>query len=481
MRYIITFVTSSLLTTFLISCDHKPEKTASYFGGEVINPNSNYVYLYKNENLVDSALLDETGRFLMELNDIEEGLYNFEHEPEYQYVFIEKGDSILIRLNTYDFDESLVFTGKGAEKNNFLIDMFLVGEDEENLIYDYYKLEVEGFNRKMDSMLTMKMKEYEDLITEYNLSENAKNIAKASIDYPHYMSMEIYPYMHKKRNNLDKIQALPDDFYAYREGLNTNDTRLSYFRPYFNYMIMKMNNLSYVYCNGTCEDETPVEKTYHYHEHKLRLIDSLVEDGYLRGNLYRNTAYSYLLEDHNLENNKAFIEKFNAFSENDKHTNEINKLYRSKQKLEPGKLLPSLYLINTEGNSIAIESVHNTTNRVFYFWTINQKNHIKHITKRVKLLQGRYPAYQFIGININSDQEKWLKYVKAFRMDPATQFRTKNYNELRDKLIIGNLNKLVITRPDGTIMDAFANIYNKDIEDFLCANSKIPELQPKLQ
>ena len=459
------YYTFYLLTILVVSCNSQDEKPISYFGGEIINPNSPYVFLYKNDVLLDSAALDENNRFLMPLNDIEEGLYHFEHDPEYQYIFIEKGDSILIRLNTYDFDESLVFTGKGAAKNNFLIEMFLVGEDEERLVYNYYKSGVEDFKRRMDSLLAMKVEQYENLITDYDLSENAKNITKASIDYAHYTSMEIYPYMHKKHNNLDDTPELTGDFYGYRKLLDDSDERLSYFRPYFKYMVAKTNNLSYVYCTtNRGDDSVAIEKTLQHHVHKLHIADSLVDDAVLRGNLHRNTAYSYLLEDHHPQNNKTFVKRFNMFSENDEHTEEINQLYRSKQELKPGKRLPNLYLVDANGTRIEIKNIYDTRNKVYYFWSTSQKNHIKIINKKVKALQDKYPSYQFVGININNSQEMWLKHVKAYRLCTDNQFRTEDFTELSEKLILNDLNKVIITLKDGTIIDAFANIYRKNFE-----------------
>ena len=466
MRYSITF---SLLTTFLMSCDTKQEKSVSYFGGEIVNPNNRYVVLYKDDIPVDSAYLDENNRFLIPLNDVEEGLYNFEHEPEYQYVYVEKGDSIAIRLNTLDFDESLIFKGRGAEKNNFLIDMFLLSEDEERLIYDYYKLDERDFRSKMDSLLGMKLEQYRNLITDYNLSEDAKDMARASIDYAHYINMEIYPYVHKNRNNLDAIQPLSEDYYAYRETLNDNDHRWSYYRPYFNYMITKLNNLSYVYCKKNCKGSTVVEKAYHYHVHKLQLIDSLISVSDLKHNLYRNTAYTYLLEEQHPENNEAFIARFNELSDNDEHLDEINRLYSSIQKLESGKPLPTLFLIDVDGNVTDMKDIMDKTHKVFYFWSVNQRNHIKNINRRIKKLRAKYPCYAFIGITLgdNLDQEKWLKYINAYHLKGHYQFRAKDSRALREQLVINNLNKAIIVKADGIIIDAFSNVYVRDLEDIL--------------
>ena len=77
---------------------------------------------------VDSLKLDDKNRFLTKLDNHKNGLYKFYHNREYQYINLEKGDSLLLRLNTFAFDESLFFTGKGAEKNNFYIELFLLNE-----------------------------------------------------------------------------------------------------------------------------------------------------------------------------------------------------------------------------------------------------------------------------------------------------------------------------------------------------------------
>jgi hypothetical protein len=160
MKYFL--VASILLIAY--SCGNSKTNEVAYLGGEIVNPNNSYVVLYKNDQVVDSAVLDENNRFLLKIDPVVDGLYHFEHQPEMQYVMIEKGDSILFRLNTLDFDESLIFTGLGAEKNNFMIDMFLVNEDEERLVYDYYDLEAGEFVYKMDSLKKMKLEQYDNLV-----------------------------------------------------------------------------------------------------------------------------------------------------------------------------------------------------------------------------------------------------------------------------------------------------------------------------
>ena len=112
-----------VLFLFFASCksDFKANDYVAYFGGEIVNPNSEYVYFCKDNEVIDTLKLDKKNRFFIHFDSLSPGLYTFKHEPEYQYVYFDKNDSLMVRVNTKDFDGSLSFCGRGDEKNNFLI------------------------------------------------------------------------------------------------------------------------------------------------------------------------------------------------------------------------------------------------------------------------------------------------------------------------------------------------------------------------
>ncbi|UOB16956.1 TlpA family protein disulfide reductase [Abyssalbus ytuae] len=454
----------AFLAITFIGCDKNEKRSIAYFGGEIVNPRDNYVVLFKDDVVIDSAKLDNNNRFLFKLDNFKEGLYNFQH-IEYQYVFIEKGDSINIRLNTLDFDESLVFSGPGSEKNNFLIDMFLVNEDEDALIDNYYFLEAIEFRKRVDSLKAMKLDQYHNLIKNHHLSKDARKIAKAVIDYSHFANMEIYPYMHKFKHRLHYIKKLPENFYDYRSEEHYSDSSLSYFRPYLNYMVMHFNNLSYVDCLGDCDKKNnKIEQTLHYHIHKLYLIDSLAKPQNLRDNLFRNAAYDYLLDGHNPANNKKFIAEFNKISKNNKHSEEIDDLYNNISDLQAGKTMPKVMLVSLDGKKIVIDSLDKNKKTVYYFWSLHQKNHMKHINKRVEELKQLFPEYNFVGININDDHKSWVNNLTSHKFNSHKQYRCANAEKARKKLVVNSLNKMIIASEDGTIINAFANAYDPELE-----------------
>ena len=82
------------------------------------------------KKVLDSARLDSHNKFSFTLDSLKLGLYTFKHGAEFQYLYLEPKDSLLMYLNTWDFDESLIFSGKGSAKNNFLIKLYL---DQERL------------------------------------------------------------------------------------------------------------------------------------------------------------------------------------------------------------------------------------------------------------------------------------------------------------------------------------------------------------
>ena len=93
-----------------------------FFGGEIINPIGDEVIFYSRDGKISDTLkLDNNNRFQKKFASIETGVYYFRHGSEIQLIIIEPNDSIMIRLNTYDFDKSLVFSGNGAKKNNYLL------------------------------------------------------------------------------------------------------------------------------------------------------------------------------------------------------------------------------------------------------------------------------------------------------------------------------------------------------------------------
>lgn len=453
------------LFIFALACCSKGEKKSPniFFAGEIVNPTNEYVVLFKGDAVIDSAKLDDRNRFTFKLDSVSNGLYHFFHPGEYQYLYLEQGDSLMLRLNTSDFDESLVFSGIGEEINNYLIDLYLTNEEEERDVFSlYYSMEPQDFERRMDSLRNLKITSLGDLTAEVDLSKGAREIAQASIDYTYYNYKERYPYEHKRNTRERSMHELSDDFYGYRKNITYNTNQFNYLRPYYDFMKSHVENLTYMGCSHECAiKEDVVKNQLHYTRHKLKLIDSIVQEKELKDNLFRNAALYYLLKARDKEENNAiFIDEFHQFSGNNRHIKEIDDLYEGIKNIQPNKELPNVNVLNTKGETVSLHDLAKGKKIVFYFWSAENKKHFDNITQRAYELSKSKQEYSFVGINIRTDQPTWKSLIDSKGLDDTMQFWANDFEKLNRALILFPYppNKCIIT-DDAKIVDAFSDMY----------------------
>jgi len=450
-----------LFFLLIFGCTTQEKKSHSvFFAGEIVNPTSANVVLYKGDQIIDSSTLDKNNRFSFRFDSIAEGLYHFDHSPELQYVYLENGDSLLIRLNTMDFDESLVFEGKGSEVNNFILELFLASEEEESDVISWYELEASEFANKIDELQENKFTLLKELLKDGNLSSNQQKLAEASVIYHYNTYKEQYPFRHRKFSEHGVDEKLPEDFYAYRKNIDYGNPHFTYLRPYYRFMVNHIQNLSYMGCKKDCEENSgKTKKQLHFNEHKLQLIDSLVNGKELKDNLFRYVAFDYFLKVHDYsENNLRFIDKFHELAENNRHLGEIDALYQGIENLQPQRSLPDVHVVGMQGDTVSLRDVAKNGKTVFYFWSGIDKRHFNNIKKRVAQLANDKPDYKFVGINIKTSEITWKGMLENSGLNKEFQYRAKDFDILTKSLIIYPENKCVIT-DNGLIVDAFSNIY----------------------
>ena len=453
-----------LITLFVLMACGTSEKNNSegvFFAGEIVNPTSEHVVLYKNDVVVDSARLDSDNRFVFNLSNIDKGLHHFDHSPELQYVFLEPGDSLTLRLNTVAFDESLVFSGTNGDVNNFLIEMFLSYEDEERFVYSLYELPPHDFSTKIDSLRSLKLEELRALKESNDISDNAYGMAKAAIDYSSFTYKEKYPFYHKKYTGEETIHDLDGHYYDYRKEVETDHEDLVYFRPYYDYMKYHFGNLSYMHCSKNCGMHTHKPSDYiHLNKHKLALIDSTIKHEELRNNLFRSVAMDVLLKEHDVNTEcMDFIADFEKLSTNKTHHDEVQFVFNGIRNLQPNKAVPQINLLAYNNETIELKEAVGKGKTVIYFWSGVQKRHFKNVSKHVLKLQNKKPDINFIGICVQTSKSQWQNLVKETGLNVEHQFWSIDDENVRNKLILDGLNKCVITN-DTLIEDGFAYLYS---------------------
>lgn len=113
------------------------------FRGQIIHPTGDSVFLgyhpKGSENLeskrIAAAKLKSDGSFEMKFKLAEGTVFTFDDRNEFAKVFLMPNDNLKVSLHTSYFDESLAFTGSGAERNNALAGIALAAEMSWNPLY----------------------------------------------------------------------------------------------------------------------------------------------------------------------------------------------------------------------------------------------------------------------------------------------------------------------------------------------------------
>ena len=453
------------LIALLSSCksEFRGCEYVAYFGGEVVNPNNPYVLFCKDNEVIDTLQLDENNRFFTQFDSLAPGLYSFKHEPEYQYVYFDKNDSIMVRVNSRDFDESVAFCGRGDQKNNFLMEMFLKNEKDKNKMFDYFDDTFEDFSKQIDSTYLKESAFYTTRKSEIKWSEDFDVFAKASIDFNYYSKKELYPLVHKIRTGEDLIEKLPANYYDYRKKIDFNNAALSNYAPYVMYLSHMLNNMGTInYHNHFSEKDLALKTNIN----KMTIADTLINNEILKNNILNTIAFTYLLEDQNISNNKTFLTSYKKLSTDKSKKNEIITLGNAIQMLKVGGTLPEVPFIDTNGKPVSLSTVAKP-NTVFFFWTEKAKSHLEAVHLKVIKLKSEFPQYNFVAVNINDSEEDWKKTLEKYKFNGVTELHCSDFETLKNKWAINKIHRTIILDDKEVIKNAFANIFDSQFEENL--------------
>lgn len=434
----------------------------TWIGGQIINPKSDFVVILKDNHVLDTVKLDSNNFFKFSTGCIAPGLYSFTHS-EYQIFYVEPGDSLMIRVNTADFDESLTYSGTGAAENNLLIDLFLMNESENTLMPALYRLSPADFEQKIDSLRAVRMALYNDYDSHQKLRKGFKAIAMANIDYDYYSKKELYTSANSANSEL-LPEDFPEDFYAYRDEIDFGNISLRSYYPYYRFLNRYFDNLANAkYTSGGSYMN---RNSYEHNFYKIHIIDSLIKCDTLKNSLLKTSTRRYLINGKDAENEKKIVALFKQVNTNKAHHEEIDKLAASTMLLTPGNKVPNVLLVNYDN---VMKDLHSIVNRptVLYFWSSESVKHFKNLHTRAAELKAKYPEYDFLAINTDTHFKKWRDVVRKSGYQNLMEYQLENVQEAEFKLLINSMNKAIIIDKRGIILDGHTNLFAPSIEDHL--------------
>ena len=452
----------AIILFFSNSCNIKNSRDNFFLGGEIINPSSNYVNFYYNNIKIDSIELNSENKFFKNLENIQPGIYRIEHIPENQYIIIENGDSLWIRVNVEDFKESLSFSGRGSSKNNFLVDMSNLNDYENDFLSQIYNQESSDYKIVIDSLMDEKKDIWELFNKSVNQRNLGRNITKASIKYNYFNKLERYALLRGREWSKEERE----EFFSYRDEVNLNDSELSLFEPYVTYLMNFFNEKTL----DSGEVYSYAKNNTDFNIKKLLIIDSQINDPYLKNNLARATAIEEILNFKNNDLHDEFIDYYTYVNTSNRYLDEITKLYNDIEKMKKGNVLPEVNILDFNGNIASSSEEFSGSKTFIYFWSQTQMNHYRRTIRRVEELKQLYPQYRFVGICIQPYTDMVSQAQNILNLDLSNQFSFKDFESSSKDWVLTFLNKTIVTDEKVKIIDGFSNLFTNDIEKILEKN-----------
>lgn len=437
------------LGLFFFGCQSETSEHKTYISGEIIHPTADYVLLMQHDKVIDSLPLQPNNTFSKNYTDLKEGLYFFKHGQEFQYLYIQPTDSINIRLNTWDFDESLVFDGKGAEKSDFLLQIFRINEQEMNNFYAYFPLSEQDFEQKYQDVFNRNRKVFQMFKKNNpNVSNHFLHLAESSLNYQTNRFKELYPYYHHKIT--DTVVKVSNDFYNFRENINFNDAILEDYYVYQNYLMSYIYNEAYIENNYNTSDSIFRNKV-------VNLISEKIENKTLKNRLLYQEMLNNIFEK-NLSNTE--INTFYEHCTDSVMTQKVREILRLKNNTDIDKMLPNLLVTNVNSQKITINKLMNNRPTVIYFVS-NLDESFTYISHRLKYLRKNFPTIKFIGIfdakfQPNLKQINSLPKNEIFFANPSTQ-----------NLFHPDFTRVIIINRNGKLVNRFSLIRDTHLEKTL--------------
>lgn len=452
-----------IFTISLIHCKSSENNSETYFGGKIIHPKSNYVILHSLDHVIDTFFLDADDKFIGKVKITSEGLYYFSHGFENQHVYLKPQDSLMLRLNTWDFDESLVFAGKGAERNNILIDCFLEDEKEASKTKKFNQLAPSQFKEKMDSLLDSRQKMFASYSKNHpEETSGFKNILKIALTYPLYARFEKYPILNAKFTETDNLPEIDYSFYDYRKVVNIDSDSLIYYPPYSQYV------RNYLYNETYSLGHPPMKKNYtsKFTTDLLTIIDKKINSETIKNAFLKQTLISHFYNKSSCDINEEPFDKFFELSTNDVDKIQVTKLIKDTKSITLNKKLQDFTLTDYANDTHHIHDVIKNKNTFLFFWNPEYVSET-YIVTRINYLSKKYPNISFLQIKIEGNKSERIE-----KLDIKSQFYLSNESEANGFLSC-KMPRSVLIDKYGKVINGYASISSYNVTEYLERLNKI--------
>lgn len=443
----ITIVSVLLLASFMACKSDKQKDNVMnkvIFSGKIENPNSDTLnILNRNREVVKSIVLNKDFTFRDTL-DIEEGYYRLNDGKEGTQIYLKPNFDLSLTLNSEQFDESLLYAGKGGQENNYLAKKALLMEGFGKLNYfGYYgKLSESDFLNLTDSLYNI----------QFQLLENSKGISTdfAFIESKSLEFSKMYRFSGfqntKRYITGDKAFVVSESFPNPFKSVDLNNEKLLISPNYLFYIKTYLKKIAKDNTIGTDENKDSVLEY-------IKTVKSEVKNAVIKKELIYSVGIRQLNYTKQLD---RVYEQIKSVLTDESRLKIVSGKYNTLKKIEKGAVSPSFTYKDINEKSVSLQDLKGKLVYIDIWatWCLPCIKEIPHLKKVEEEFKGK--DIHFVSICQADKKENWKKMLVEKELGGIQLFATDEHDAFFTAYNVQGIPRFILIDKEGNIIDAKA-------------------------
>jgi thiol-disulfide isomerase/thioredoxin len=405
-----------------------------------------------NSNDTSYSLRLNQGKYADTIKNVNHYYYLVAGEYELD-LFLEAGDDISINIDGSKGLEGVVFTGKGADKQTYLLDKQLKMIAYGKKINDWYNKDGETFKKNIQSVIT----ELKGLLKTANLSNDFTDTEMQSIHFTHYSILASYPSYHEYLTG-EKAESL--EKFIPKEISNFDFNNETFYKQYRDYQDIVLNHSMGKFYTNIKEIYPTIGKK------EISFLNAIKIEK-LKNEILEQCGYFMSSSNEKLG---EFYDALIAHSSNNDFKRSLTEKYNILKNLTPGKKSPSFAFPQTNGNILKLEDLRGkyVFIDVWATWCEPCKKEIPALKALEEKMKGKNIAFVSISVDSPQDKNTWIKFVEDKNLGGYQLFADNAFNSFFIKqYAIDAVPRFILIDKEGKIISGDAPKPSSDkIEEF---------------